>query len=53
MQKQASKTRSHFVLSLAKSFLRAIGCIWLFFGNYRLAAELFIIAEAFGILEEI
>jgi hypothetical protein len=53
MQQQASKTRSHFILSLAKSFLRAGGCVWLFLGDYQVAAGLFIIAESFGILEEL
>ena len=53
MQQQASKTRSHFVLSLAKSFLRAGGCVWLYLGDYQVAAGLFIIAESFGILEEL
>jgi hypothetical protein len=53
MQQQASKTRSHFFLSLAKSFLRAAGCVWLYLGDYQVAAGLFIVAESFGILEEL
>ncbi len=53
MQQQASKTRSHFFLSLAKSFLRAAACIWLYLGDYQVAAGLFIVAETFGILEEL
>jgi hypothetical protein len=53
MQQQASKTRSHFILSLAKSFLRAGACVWLFLADYQVAAGLFLIAETFGILEEL
>jgi hypothetical protein len=53
MQPKESKTNTHFQLSLIKSLLRILGCIYLFFGCTSMFVIIFIFAEILGILEEI
>ncbi len=53
MQPKESKSNSHFNISLIKSALRIVGCYFLFFTNFQIAAILFFVAELLGIAEEI
>jgi hypothetical protein len=52
MQKKESKTNKHFYFSMAKSFIRILGCTYLFYGDYKGAAILLAFAEGLGIAEE-
>jgi len=53
MEPKESKSNTHFQLSLVKSALRILGCIYLIFGCLTTFALIFIFAEILGILEEL
>lgn len=53
MQPKESKSNSHFKISLIKSFLRLVGCYFLFYSEFSIAAILLFIAEILGVAEEI
>ena len=53
MQQKESKTNSHFWISIIKSIIRFGACYFLFNGDFKSSALLFIFAEALGIAEEI
>lgn len=46
-------SRGHFYVSLAKSFIRIGAGCWLMTGNLLMAGVCFILAEVFGIFEEL
>lgn len=52
MEPKESKSNNHFQLSLIKSALRILGCVYLIFGCTTMFAIIFIFAEVLGILEE-
>jgi spore maturation protein SpmA len=45
--------RNHFYISLWKSATRIMGCAFGLFGMLEVLAGLFLLAEIFGIVEEI
>jgi len=53
MQEKESKTKSHFYLSLLKSFIRLGAAVCLTQSEFGWAGILFFVAELVGILEEI
>lgn len=53
MQPKESTSNSHFVHSMVKSFFRVVAGLALVLGHLEAAGILIIIAEAFGIKEEI
>ena len=53
MQQKESKTNWHFRLSLIKSFLRITAALLLTQSNFAWAGITFLIAELFGIIEEV
>jgi hypothetical protein len=53
MQEKESKTNSHFWISVVKSIVRMIACVFLMTGNLMVAGSLLFLAEALGIAEEI
>lgn len=53
MQPKESKSDNHFFFSLWKSGLRITACFFLAKGDYLVSAILLVLAEAFGIMEEI
>ena len=46
-------SRGHFYVSLVKSFIRIGAGCWLMQGNLLMAGVCFILAEVFGIFEEL
>lgn len=53
MQKKESKTNWHFRISLAKSCLRIMAGVTLISDQVLIAGVLLIVAEVFGIVEEL
>lgn len=53
MQPKESTNDSHFVSSMVKSFFRLLAGIVLLFGHMEAAGLLIVIAELFGIKEEL
>jgi hypothetical protein len=53
MELKESKTNWHFEISLFKSGIRMLGCVFLMFGNVFVGGCLFFIAECFGVIEEL
>jgi hypothetical protein len=53
MQEQESKTKWHFTISIIKSLIRMGAGISLLLGGIPQAGGLLLIAELFGILEEL
>jgi hypothetical protein len=53
MKEKESKSTSHFRWSLLKSTLRIIGSIAFMYSNIYISGIMFLIAELFGIIEEI
>jgi len=53
MQPKESKTNWHFKISIAKSILRILAAAALATGNLYMAGATFIVAELFGIIEEL
>jgi hypothetical protein len=46
-------SKKHFYISLAKSAVRVIGCVFLIQGNFVLAGFFLLGAEGLGIAEEL
>jgi hypothetical protein len=53
MQEKESKTNSHFWISIVKSILRIVACLFLFNEQFGNTAIFLGIAEVLGIAEEI
>ena len=52
MQQKESKTNSHFWISIIKSIIRFGACYFLFNGDFKSSALLFVFAEGLGIAED-
>jgi hypothetical protein len=52
MQPKESKSNKHFYFSMAKSFLRVVGCLCLYYHDFKATAVLLALAEILGIAEE-
>lgn len=53
MEPKESKSNKHFQISLVKSFIRILGCGFLAYGEISLAGIFLLVAEIFGIAEEL
>lgn len=46
-------SKGHFYVSIVKSLLRMVGCGFLMVGSFGMAGLMLLIAEGFGIMEEL
>lgn len=53
MTEPVDPSKKHFYISLVKSSVRIVACMFLIMGNFVLAGILLIAAEALGIMEEL
>lgn len=53
MQPKASKTNYHFYISMVKSVIRIVACLYLLHGDYFEGGVILLVAEIIGIVEEL
>ncbi len=53
MEPVESKSRKHFYVSIAKSLIRVVACLFLINGDLVISGLLLIGAEGLGIVEEL
>lgn len=53
MQAKESKTNYHFYISIVKSIIRIVGCLYLLRGDCFSGGVILLVAEIIGIVEEL